>query len=79
MIDFSFRTLALNLVTKLVKDHAEVAVPGFAASLAEFFSNWTNIVPTKSNAKTALAVMQWISVIFVQSPRFDCCELLFNS
>jgi hypothetical protein len=30
----------------------------------------TTLVPTKSNAKTALAAMQWISVIFTNSTRY---------
>jgi hypothetical protein len=60
--------LALKLITKLVKDHGDVSVPALSSSLHESFSSWSNLVPTKSNAKVALAAMHWISAIFVQSP-----------
>ncbi len=64
---FCFRTLVLNLVTKLVKSHGEISVPALSLSLHETFSSWPTIVPTKPNAKIALAALQWISVIVVNS------------
>ena len=64
---YHFRTLVLNVITKLVKDHGDVAIPALSSSLQEVFSSWATIFPTKSNAKMALAAMHWISVIFVNS------------
>jgi hypothetical protein len=57
----------LKVITKLVKDHGEVAIPALSSSLQEVFSSWATIVPTKSNAKMGMAAMHWISVIFINS------------
>ena len=70
-----FRTLALDFIKKLVTDHGEVSVPGLATSLHELFSGWSSIVPTKSNAKTALAAMHGISVIFGSTTLYVFLEM----
>ena len=64
---FLYRTLVLGLVTKLVKDHGDIAVPALTTSLHEVFLPWTTIVATRPNAKIAMAALQWISVIVVNA------------
>lgn len=65
--DSHSRGLALGLVKELIKSHGDVTVPALTASLQETFVSWATIVPTKPNAKIALASLEWIKAIIVLS------------
>jgi hypothetical protein len=52
------------MVTLLVHHNEAVAVASLTAAMLDAFGHWENLVPTPGNAKTAMAGLNWLAVLY---------------